>query len=80
LANALDRLNKGTASSRVQRARAMMAALREGPPSPGEQPHLERLGLAKPRTLKERFLQKLVLGALRSERARGGESGHTSST
>jgi acyl-CoA hydrolase len=68
LARALSRLTKGTASSRAQRARAVMAALREAPPSPGETPHLERVGLARPRSLKERFLQKLVLGALRSER------------
>jgi hypothetical protein len=46
-----------------------VAALRETSPSELELPYLECLALDEPRSLKERFLQKLVLHALRAVRA-----------
>jgi hypothetical protein len=65
LAKVLKELAKETASH-AQRARTIMAALREGSPARDELLHLERLQLDRPRGLKEKLLQKLVLRALRS--------------
>jgi len=65
LAKVLKELAKETASH-AQRARTIMAALREGSHARDELLHLERLQLDRPRGLKEKLLQKLVLRALRS--------------
>ena len=67
LAKALRQL-KGATESRATLARMGVAALSEQSASEDELPHLKRLALDRPHTLKDRFLQKIVLRKLRSVR------------
>jgi acyl-CoA hydrolase len=65
LAKVLERLAQGTATG-TRRARSFVSALRAASAASSELPYLERLGLDRPRGIKERVLQKRVLDALRS--------------
>ena len=67
LAKALRQV-KGATESRATLARMGVAALAEQSVSDDELPYLKRLRLDRPRALKGRLLQKLVLRALRSGR------------